>query len=124
MDFELKMMDFELKTMDFELKMMDFVLRSMDFELKMMDCLPKVLLTGFASGGQQVYLTADTVHAAVKSAAAGLAVFKALPVDGLRADINQVFINDGFFIHSLIYYPIRDEHQPGPYKYIYIKIYI
>ena len=109
MDFELKMMDFELKTMDFELKMMDFVLRSMDFELKMMDCLPKVLLTGFASGGQQVYLTADTVHAAVKSAAAGLAVFKALPVDGLRADINQVFINDGFFIHSLIYYPINDE---------------
>lgn len=49
----------------------------------------KVLLTGFAAGGQQVFLTADAVHAAVKAVAPALAVFKALPVDGLRANINQ-----------------------------------
>ena len=34
----------------------------------------KVLLTGFAAAGQQVYLTADTFHAAVKVVAPGLKV--------------------------------------------------
>jgi hypothetical protein len=48
-----------------------------------------VLLTGFGSGGQQVYLTADAWQAAVKAVAPGLQVFKALPVDGLRPNLRQ-----------------------------------
>eukprot|EP01052_Picozoa_sp_SAG31_P033695 SAG31_NODE_3843_length_3823_cov_17.361171_1_plen_595_part_00 len=49
----------------------------------------KVLLTGFAAGGQQVYLTADMWQSTVKAAAPGLKVFKALPVDGLRPNLRQ-----------------------------------
>jgi hypothetical protein len=49
----------------------------------------KVLLTGFAAGGQQVYLTADAWQSAVKAVAPGLQVFKALPVDGLRPRLRQ-----------------------------------
>ena len=74
----------------------------------------KVLLTGTAGAGQQVFLQADLFHAAVKAVAPGLTVFKgkcrdlsmrldviltrfdakflrpALPVDGLRPNLHQV----------------------------------
>jgi hypothetical protein len=49
----------------------------------------KVLLTGFAAAGQQVYLTADAWQAAIEGVAPGMKVFKALPVDGLRPNIRQ-----------------------------------
>ena len=73
----------------------------------------KVLLTGTAGAGQQVFLQADLFHAAVKAVAPGLTVFKgkcrdlsmrfdvnltrfdakflrpALPVDGLRPNLHQ-----------------------------------
>lgn len=49
----------------------------------------KVLLTGFAAGGQQVFLTADAWQSSIKAVAPGLQVFKALPVDGLRPNLRQ-----------------------------------
>jgi hypothetical protein len=49
----------------------------------------KVLLTGFAAGGQQVFLTADAWQSSIKAVAPGLHVFTALPVDGLRPNLRQ-----------------------------------